>query len=280
MYELHYKWFRSVFGVEDSFRTISSAVRIKHTGHDTSLHVAKRGVDARSWRVGAFESLTLADLHHRLGLSSPPPVPRGGDGLTFQTARVGTDFGELIADPANANAVFQMSSHANAAGWDFSPGFEQGLHCARACAAATLHRTHFLDSSVNLCPSPSPNLVDTTQVGVQWSTDVTSGSHSVTLVLCTHIPLALNGHVNNLDLVPAAKTVLYVGYKGTLAAAALLASDNETKTETETPPRLFRVSVYLTILGGPKTPLEWAMDAMVRAMEEMRDYPLDVILVP
>jgi hypothetical protein len=249
--------------------------------------------------VGAFEILSLDNLRSRLeagveveggveeavggvgqegaeeeadaGMDPDRDRDPGRPGLRFSKV-TNVEFGDLIANPANANSVVQMASHADAAGWEFSAGYGQGLQCARACAAATVYRTCFSkEGPFNLCPTPSPALDKTTCVGVHWSTDVTAGTHAVALVLCTHIPMDLNTHVRNQALIPAVQTVLRVGYAATLAVAALLSRARAAKKA--------RTAVYLTLLGGSKTPLAWVMDAMFCAMREFELYPLDVVLV-
>jgi hypothetical protein len=176
-----------------------------------------------------------------------------------------------------------MSSHANAAGWDFiKPDFAQGLFCAKACAGATLFRTHFLDHKVNLCPTPSPDLLNSTFVGVQWSTDVTAGTHAVTLVLCTHIPLSLNKHVAHKTVLAAVQSVMYVAYKGTLLAGAILSAANPhhepdvSTTHHPYPP--LRQQVFLTLLGGGTIAKVVVMKALNQALAEMSTIPLDVVL--
>lgn len=111
------------------------------------------------------------------------------------------------------------------------------------------------------------------RVGVHWSTEVDTGTHRVTQVLCSALPI--NYWAEDIKSCTdenhrLALAVLKGAYKATLAVAALRAAELKTT-----------VKVFLTALGAgafgndPK----WIRKAIIRALFEYRRAPLQVYLV-
>ena len=108
------------------------------------------------------------------------------------------------------------------------------------------------------------------RVGVHWETSVMPPiKHSVCQVYASAVPCAYS-LVPKSDWEPLARLVLRAAYKATLAVGAVLS--NRTKK---------RVKCYLTALGGGVfgNRYEWIREAILHALDEYRDWPLDVVLV-
>ena len=103
--------------------------------------------------VGAWETPSLADLRERCAeLAHKPPCGR----LRFEHLPTLRGVQALIADPANAGAVFQVASQFNALEM-IDPGVTprdgvaicaldptQGPKCALACPAGTVFRNYLV----------------------------------------------------------------------------------------------------------------------------------------
>lgn len=103
------------------------------------------------------------------------------------------------------------------------------------------------------------------RVGVQEDTEVTDegAGHFVTQVYCSAMPVAYSG-LRADAWEPLARLVLEAAYEAVLRVGALRGGP-----------------VFLTALGGGAfgNRQEWIADAMVRALEVMAGYDLDVVLV-
>jgi hypothetical protein len=114
------------------------------------------------------------------------------------------------------------------------------------------------------------NLTGLLKVGIQSQAEVTwkDAGHTVTQVFCSALPLAYaGGHRRQWE--PLARLVLDAAYEGTLAAAVPAAARSGNRT------------VYLTLLGAGVfgNPVEWAVDALRRAVRLHQHCGLDVRVV-
>ncbi len=107
-------------------------------------------------------------------------------------------------------------------------------------------------------------------IGVQWNVGVTADSahHAVTQAYCSAMPVAYNRVAPHL-WEPLARIVLEATYEATLLAAA----ENARQTGNAT--------VLLTLVGGGVFGNEfvWIVDALSRALDLVREHPLDVRMV-
>eukprot|EP00445_Apocalathium_hangoei_P094353 CAMPEP_0204243558 /NCGR_PEP_ID=MMETSP0361-20130328/96472_1 /ASSEMBLY_ACC=CAM_ASM_000343 /TAXON_ID=268821 /ORGANISM="Scrippsiella Hangoei, Strain SHTV-5" /LENGTH=525 /DNA_ID=CAMNT_0051216413 /DNA_START=51 /DNA_END=1625 /DNA_ORIENTATION=- len=107
-------------------------------------------------------------------------------------------------------------------------------------------------------------------VGIHWDAEVATGSHSVSQVFCSALPVGICKSASSGEWQTFACILLVAAYDATLSAAALIAAQ-----------RGERVRVFLTTVGGGvlgnRQP--WIADAMDCAMSAHKMDPLDVILV-
>jgi len=94
--------------------------------------------------------------------------------------------------------------------------------------------------------------------------------HRVAQVYCSAVPIGYDYNTPLHDWKPFAQLVLDATYDATLATGAILARKKKK-----------RVKVFLTKVGGGvfANPSTWIIDAMRKALERYRSYPLDVYLV-
>lgn len=116
------------------------------------------------------------------------------------------------------------------------------------------------------------------RVGVHWDTEVAPATvppnaprHRVAQVYCSALPLGYDYTASNADWEPFAQLVLDGAYEATLAVAAVLSQRRGGS----------RVQVFLTMLGGGvfRNDASWISNAIERALDRYKDYPLDVVLV-
>lgn len=118
-------------------------------------------VNGKSFQIGAFDLPTVAALRARRDKAVAAASSEfGGSGLSFRNI-VGSAL-DLHLDPANAGAVFQVSSLFNCletaqAGRGPEAGIThygsrsgQGPICAMACPAATIYRNYFVNGTGQL----------------------------------------------------------------------------------------------------------------------------------
>jgi len=108
------------------------------------------------------------------------------------------------------------------------------------------------------------------RVGVHWDTEVCGRTHRVCQVFCSGLPLGYASGTKKSDWEPFACCVLDATFEATLAIAAILALERNT-----------RVRVYLTAVGGGVfgNRSEWIADAVARALRIHARSPLDVKFV-
>eukprot|EP00092_Neocalanus_flemingeri_P014986 GFUD01016185.1.p1 GENE.GFUD01016185.1~~GFUD01016185.1.p1 ORF type:complete len:356 (+),score=99.41 GFUD01016185.1:137-1204(+) len=111
------------------------------------------------------------------------------------------------------------------------------------------------------------------RTGIHWSTEVTTGSHQVTQVFCSAVPITYTQTGRGTkpkDWKSLAEVILESAYEATLLTGAILAGKREQ-----------RVTVFLTCLGGGAfgNPSPWICAAMEKALLAHVDKPLDVKLV-
>mmetsp|Transcript_130154 Transcript_130154/g.278130 ORF Transcript_130154/g.278130 Transcript_130154/m.278130 type:complete len:513 (+) Transcript_130154:76-1614(+) len=108
------------------------------------------------------------------------------------------------------------------------------------------------------------------QVGIQWDAEVHGGTHSVTQVFCSTVPVAFTKMVKVKDWETFACALLDGAYDATLSVAAVLAAQ-----------RKERVPVFLTVVGGGAlgNRTKWIMKAIDKALTTHKDAALDVSLV-
>ncbi|CAE8613444.1 unnamed protein product [Polarella glacialis] len=122
--------------------------------------VLRSKANDRSFHVGAFEVLALAELRARLEATTAAAADAtaaGGGGLTFRN--ITGDVRALHRDAANAGAVFQVASQFNCLEMN-EPGARpedgvtryyndatQGPACAVVCQAATVFRNYFVNGA-------------------------------------------------------------------------------------------------------------------------------------
>jgi len=108
------------------------------------------------------------------------------------------------------------------------------------------------------------------QVGVHWDTDVKSKNHRVCQIFASALPVSYAKSTRSEEWAPFAQVVLDGAYEGTLAAAAVLAAQRQT-----------RLKVYLTAVGGGAfgNRTSWILAALDRALRIHGSAPLDVLLV-
>lgn len=108
------------------------------------------------------------------------------------------------------------------------------------------------------------------RIGIQWNTQVTldGGTHLVSQVYCSALPVAYSQHSSNL-WAEFAQLILDASYEATICTAILNSVRNENN-------RLF-----LTLLGGGAFGNEtaWIIKAIKRALRFYKDAALDVSIV-
>jgi len=111
---------------------------------------------------------------------------------------------------------------------------------------------------------------DHLRVGVHWNTDVRGASHRVCQVLTSAAPVAFTKQVRATEWQTFACSLLQGAFDATLLVAATLAMK-----------RKARVRVFLTTLGtgllGNR--LNWVIQAIEKALDCHKEWPLDVLLV-
>ena len=127
------------------------------------------------------------------------------------------------------------------------------------------------------------NIIQALRVGVHWSTSVVDNQkiatkkeplkHRVCQVYASALPVSriYNPSITNINLwAPFATCILDGSYMATLCIAALIAIKSQT-----------RIKCYLTLIGGGVFGNEpdWIIDAITKALEKYKDYPIDVMLV-
>jgi O-acetyl-ADP-ribose deacetylase (regulator of RNase III) len=127
------------------------------------------------------------------------------------------------------------------------------------------------------------NIIQALRLGVHWSTSVVDNqkiatkkkplNHRVCQVYASALPVSriYNPSITNIDLwAPFATCILEGSYMATLCIAALIAIKAQT-----------RVKCYLTLIGGGVfgNKPNWIIDAITKALEKYKDYPIDVMLV-
>ena len=134
-------WFRALMGF-DEWQGVYSRITVLGDRMTSSTN-------GRVFGCGRLETPTLATLRERLAAAG---LPKGRPALR----EVVGDARRLHADPANANAMFQVASQFNLlemAGYSVTPeagvtGYEsdhtQGPACAIACGAGTIYRNWFV----------------------------------------------------------------------------------------------------------------------------------------
>jgi hypothetical protein len=108
------------------------------------------------------------------------------------------------------------------------------------------------------------------QVGVHWSTEVSGGSHDVSQVICSALPVAYMKSKPASDWEGFAASLLEAAFDATLTVAAILAAQ-EGK----------RKKVFLTAVGGGElgNRQKWICQALDKALHTHEKEPLDVMLV-
>ena len=141
-------WFDDVFGFDESKSYQSNRAQFRMEGESLVCPTSKHGPQF----VGPFETPSLAEL--REAVAAGATAADGAKGLIFSHLATPTGVQSLIADPANAGAVFQAASQFNClemVGPGVSPreGIAiyasdptQGPKCAIACPAATAFRNY------------------------------------------------------------------------------------------------------------------------------------------
>lgn len=111
------------------------------------------------------------------------------------------------------------------------------------------------------------------RVGIHWDTEVAPGTHHVTQVFCSAVPITYTQTGKGTkpkDWKSMAEIILESAYEATILTGAILAGKREE-----------RVTVFLTLLGGGAfgNPSPWICAAMEKALLSHLDKPVDVKLV-
>lgn len=111
------------------------------------------------------------------------------------------------------------------------------------------------------------------RVGIHWDTEVAPGTHTVTQVFCSAVPITYTQTGKGTkpkEWQSMAEIILESAYEATILTGAIIA-----KKKGE------RVKVFLTLLGGGAfgNPSPWICAAMEKALLSHMDKPLDVKLV-
>ena len=293
-------WFSELFGFSESEAGVRSNIVID----GASVHSA---ANSRSFAHGTLEIPTLGELRTQAG-----QVASSVKG-TLQIRQVVANAQELHRDPANAGSLFQVASQFNLLEMvspDVTPDqgitrYEsdrtQGPACAMACAAGTLYRNwfaqttkHQIDTLAEVgaslgndadrywqmrngyalltgdCPTDTPTDHDELRIGVHYDTEVTleGADHLVSQAYCSALPIAYSP-VSADEVEPLARLVLNSSYEATFAAGAVNAE------------RTGNNSVFLTLIGGGVfgNPSAWIIDAIERAATIYAHTELDVAIV-
>jgi hypothetical protein len=298
-------WFGDVFGFEESSENIDRHITIDG-GHMHS------GGNGRTFRSGTLSVPTLDELRDEADAVADQ-VPG-----SLRIREVVADAQALHIDPANAGALFQVASQCNLlemASPDATPAdgitiyeydHTQGPACAIACAAGTLQRNWFAQSTedqvdtlaavgkdlgnrsdhngyghfwemrngyallTGAVPDDVPEAHDELAIGIHADTEVTlaGAGHTVTQAYCSALPLGYSS-VDTDQVAPLARMVLNSSYEATLAAGAINAARSGNNT------------VWLTLVGGGvfHNPITWIVDAIERACNLYADIDLDIAIV-
>ena len=298
-------WFSDVFGFEESSENIDRHITIEG-GH---MHSTGNG---RTFSSGTLSVPTVDELRDEADVVANQ-VPG-----SLRIREVVADAQALHVDPANAGALFQVASQCNLlemASPDATPGdgitiyeydHTQGPACAIACAAGTLQRNWFAQSTEDQVdtlaavgedlgnrpdhkgcgrfwemrngyalvtgelPDDVPEAHDELAIGIHADTEVTlaDAGHTVTQAYCSALPLGYSS-VDTDQLAPLARMVLNSSYEATLAAGAINAARSGNNT------------VWLTLVGGGvfHNPITWIVDAIERACNLYADVDLDIAIV-
>jgi len=108
------------------------------------------------------------------------------------------------------------------------------------------------------------------RIGVHWDTEVANKDHRVCQVFCSALPVAYAKSTRSQDWEPFGRLVLQGTFEATLAIAAVLSAQRQS-----------RVKVYLSAVGGGAfgNRTLWIIEAIERALRIHADSPLDVMLV-
>ena len=295
-----------MFGFEELAGSVSDNITID----DDQLSSAANG---RTFTCGSLSTPTLTELRDKAA-----DVASTVAGTPLVREVVG-DAGALHANPAHAGALFQVASQFNLLEMpdpevtpaDGITGYvydhTQGPACAMACAAGTLQRNWFaqssdaqidtlaavgealgnLDASVPAfrwwsmlngyalltgdVPADVPESHPELAIGLHTDTEVTLAGegHLVTQAYCSALPVAYSD-VDPDIIEPLARMVLNSAYEATLAAATINAARPGGSN-----------SVFLTLLGGGVfgNPVEWIVDAIERAVDLYAHVALDIAIV-
>lgn len=290
-------WFHELFGFSES----ADSVRDNIVVDGTQLRSL---ANDRVFHHGGLETPSLAELRARAQGSRLPG--------TIRVREVVADVRSLHREPENAGALFQVASQFNLLEM-ISPNAEpadgitryildgtQGPACAMSCAAGTLYRNWFAQTTseqidcladvgteINADDQlwtmrngyalltgqsfDAPETFEKLRVGLQSDTEVTDANpaHRVTQVYCSALPISYS-RVRTRSVEGFSRAVLNSAYEATLAAALV-----NTRSSLGTP------RVYLTLLGGGAfgNPLSWIVDAIERALKLYSDAALEVAIV-
>jgi hypothetical protein len=158
-------WFEALFGFREGCNYEANRDAFALSSDGLTLFCDSAPAVSKRMHVGPFETPSLAELRERCG-QMPLDIPRTRDtcagqsgadkgGLRFQHLATPVGVSSLIADPANAGAVFQAASQFNCLEMtgpgvsprqgitSYSNDPTQGPKCALACPAGTVFRNYF-----------------------------------------------------------------------------------------------------------------------------------------
>ncbi|MEO1529618.1 MAG: hypothetical protein AAFX06_29705 [Planctomycetota bacterium] len=290
-------WFQEVFGFTESEQAVRDNIEVD----GERLYSRANG---RRFNHGRLSTPTLAELREQADAASLPGK------LTVQ--EIVADVRTLHREPENTGALFQVASQFNllemisprATPSDgitrYFADHTQGPACAMACAAGTLYRNWFAQTTNNqidcladlereinageqlwsmengyaLLSGLAFNAAETSpiiRIGIHANTEVTDATapHCVTQAYCSALPISYSG-VSDRDVEPLARMVLNSAYEATFAAAIINACSAGGSRK-----------LFLTLLGGGAfgNPIEWIIDAIERSIRLYKSTALDVAIV-
>lgn len=299
-------WFEGLFGFAESEAAIHQNIVVRG-------QTLRSKANGRQFTHGSLTTPTVGELvEHATDRASEIPG-------TLRVSEVVADAADLHLDPGNAGALFQVASQFNLLempGPSVTPAegitgyvhdHTQGPACAVACAAGTLHRNWFDQSSddqidtladigeligngdaddgrywrmengyalltgVDVSTSQVAASGDALRIGMQTGTEVTAmdaPGHLVTQAYCSAIPLGYSGVAgSSVNNLP--RMVLNASYRATLATSVVNAATTGNNR------------VFLTLVGGGvfANPIPWILDAIEAAVEPWSGADLDVRIV-
>lgn len=299
-------WFEKVFGFQESlysYHEIKNGIFKCNVTDGGSIQLITQC--GGSLHVGRFDSPRVCDLRAAVKVTS------NTDPATFTDIAVGT-IAELIQDPENSGAVFQVASQFNALEMtcpSVSPAHgitmyvndnTQGPACAIACPAATAWRSYFLNDVHNqfdMLKDATPNgpnkkwemkngylmplvkslgrddiVYENIRVAVHWDAQVLPVGHKVCQVFSSAVPVSYMRHI-----IPDARDIEPFAQRVLDAmydAVMAVAAIVASKSNK-------RTKLFLTAIGGGvfQNDPRWILSAVAKAFERYKCHPIDVYMV-